>query len=91
MRATIFSFSGREISYQDLDAGGMFGKLSAIDRGPRTTHVIALEDSVIGSMGAKDFSTVMSQYPVVADAVMGRLVSLVRFCAIGFLSLVQWT
>lgn len=31
VRITIFSFTGKEISYQELGPGEMFGELSAID------------------------------------------------------------
>ncbi len=79
VRTTIFSVSGREISYQDLGEGDMFGELSALDGEPRSTHVITLSPSTIGSMKHSDFANVMSQYPQVADAVMSRLVGLARF------------
>ena len=34
VRVTIFTIQGKEISYQELGAGKMFGELSAIDRMP---------------------------------------------------------
>lgn len=48
VRVTIYSYSGKEISYQELGPGAMFGELSAIDHKPRTANVITLEDSRIG-------------------------------------------
>src|SRR3954467_11648196 len=36
VRVTIYSESGREVSFRDLDAGATFGELAAIDRKPRS-------------------------------------------------------
>jgi CRP-like cAMP-binding protein len=79
VRATIFSASGKEISYQELSPGSMFGELSAIDAKPRTANVITLERSQIGRMHCEDFWNVMGSYPDVAAGVMLRLATLVRF------------
>ncbi len=57
----------------------MFGELAALDGQPRTTHVIALEPSVIGVMKSNDFISLLGKYPSTADAVIKHLVSLVRF------------
>ena len=79
VRATIFSPSGREISYQDLGQGAMFGELSAIDGGPLTSHVITLQSSVIGTLSVADFWHAVTTHAVVAEAVLKRLAGLVRF------------
>ena len=79
VRATIFSFSGKEISYQELSPGSMFGELSAIDGQPRTAHVITMEPSLIGSMSGNDFWTLIHKYPEVSAGVLKRLAALVRF------------
>lgn len=79
VRATIFSFSGKEISYQELSPGSMFGELSAIDAKPRTAHVITVEPALIGSMSGRDFWTLIHKYPEVSAGVLKRLATLVRF------------
>lgn len=79
VRVTIYSYSGKEISYQDLSPGDLFGELSAIDGLPRTANVIALEPVVVGYFSGQDFRRTMKQHPEVADAVMKRLAALVRF------------
>ena len=81
VRATIFSFSGKEVTYQDLFAGDMFGELSAIDGLPRSTQVVALEPSTIGSMSGTRFWEVVLEHSQVASAVLKRLANLVRFLA----------
>ena len=79
VRVTIYSFTGKEISYQDLGPGKMFGELSAIDQMPRTASVIALESSSVGVISRTDYWKLVNRYPGVAAAAMKRLASLVRF------------
>ncbi len=47
VRATMYTPSGREVLYQDIIAHDMFGEMAAIDNGPRTTNVIAVEDTTL--------------------------------------------
>jgi CRP-like cAMP-binding protein len=75
---TIFSFAGKEISYQGLGPGAMFGELSAIDQLPRTANVITLEIARIGAMSRNDYWRLIDRYPSVAAASLKRLASLVR-------------
>lgn len=79
VRVTIFSFSGKEISYQELGPGKMFGELSAIDQLPRTANVITSESSRIGAISRNDYWRLIDRYPGVAAAAMKRLAGLVRF------------
>jgi len=79
VRVTIYSFTGKEISYQELGAGKMFGELSAIDQLPRTANVITSEPSRIGLISRNDYWGLIGQYPGVAAAAMKRLAGLVRF------------
>ena len=79
VRVTIFSFSGKEISYEELGPGAMFGELSAIDRKPRTANVITLDESRIGRLSANSYWSIVDRYPAVAAAAMMRLAGLVRF------------
>lgn len=78
VRATLFSESGREVIFQDLRAGEMFGELAAIDSQPRSTSVIALQESVLISMPGREFRDVLRRYPSVSEATMKRLSTLVR-------------
>lgn len=79
VRVTIFSFSGKEISYEELGSGTMFGELSAIDGRPRTANVITLEETRIGRLSASSYWTLLNRYPEIAAAAMIRLAGLVRF------------
>jgi CRP/FNR family cyclic AMP-dependent transcriptional regulator len=79
LRATMFSPAGREISYQDLHAGDMFGELAAIDQLPRSTHVIALLDTRLAVINRHAFIGLLEQYPAVAHATLLKMAGLVRF------------
>jgi len=78
VRATIYSTSGREVAFEDLGAGQVFGELSAIDAQPRSTYVVALGDSLIASMSAAQYWSMLHSYPSVAEATLKRLTGLVR-------------
>jgi len=78
VRATIFSRSGREVAFRDLNAGEMFGDLSAIDGRPRCANVIAVEESVATTMSAPVFQGVLRDHPEVALTVLRGLTELVR-------------
>ena len=56
VRIVNYSFSGREISYEDIDAGHLFGELAAIDGKPRSASVLAMTDSLLAAMPAPAFS-----------------------------------
>jgi CRP/FNR family cyclic AMP-dependent transcriptional regulator len=79
VRVTIFSFSGKEISYQELGPGKMFGELSAIDQLPRAANVITLEPAHIGVVSRSDYWGLVDRYPSVAAASLKRLASMIRF------------
>ena len=78
VRATNFTFDGKEILLQELKPSDSFGELSAIDSLPRTAHVITLVDCLIGVINRDDFWTLARRYPEVAASVMIRLADMVR-------------
>jgi len=55
----LFSDSGREVFYSELEAGDNFGELSAIDGGPRSASVTALCKSTLTVMPFATFQDVM--------------------------------
>lgn len=78
VRATMYATSGKEVSYQDLGPGEMFGELAAIDGGPRTTYVVALCDTRVARMNSERFWEVLQGHPSVAQSTFLRLTSLIR-------------
>ena len=79
VRATTYSLSGKEIAYQDLLEGDMFGELSAIDNKGRITGIITTQACSIGKMSADHFIDTMNTYPSVNQKVLLRLTDLIRF------------
>ncbi|MEX0344273.1 MAG: Crp/Fnr family transcriptional regulator [Rhizobiaceae bacterium] len=53
--ARSFSEEGKEVSYNEIGAGGIFGEFSAIDGKQRSASVDAIEECVIATMTSADF------------------------------------
>jgi CRP/FNR family cyclic AMP-dependent transcriptional regulator len=79
VRATMYSPSGREVSYQDIYPGDMFGEMTAIDQMCRSTHVIAIEDTVLLRLSSKNFIDLISTYPSVGLATLVKITKVNRF------------
>ena len=54
------------------------GELSLLDKGPRTAYVVAETDVVALELGAKDFATVLQDYPKVSLKLLATLAGRVR-------------
>lgn len=78
VRANVNSQDGKQVQYEDLRPGMMFGELSAIDGEPRSNDCIALESCTVAVLSSASFYQVMQDYPPVMRAVLVRLSSLVR-------------
>ncbi len=78
VQACAFSENGRQIHYEELTAGMMFGELSAIDQCDRSNDCICIADSSIASIQSTEFMKNVAKYPSVNKALLLRLASLVR-------------
>lgn len=78
VRIVNYSMSGREITLDDIGAGGHFGELAAIDSQPRSAAVLAVEDSLIVALPQRHFIEALEKYPSIALRVMTRLARMVR-------------
>ena len=78
VRITIYSHSGRQITFRDLAAGQIFGELAAIDGEPRSAHVISLSHSTLAHLNAVEFCNILTRYPSVARNTFRYLSGLVR-------------
>jgi len=47
LRVSLYSSSGKEVSFEDLRPGQHFGEMAAIDRKGRSASVFALEPSTV--------------------------------------------
>ena len=78
VRVTAYSGTGRQVTYTDVAACEIFGDIAAIDNGPRSADVIALESCLVASMPVTVFRRLLSEEPAVAERLLRRLASLVR-------------
>lgn len=78
VRATVYAQSGRQITFADIEAGGCFGDLSAIDGRPRSASVVALTDVDLASMSPQLFWAVIQEQPSFAKAMLKHLAGIVR-------------
>ncbi len=77
-RVVNYSQSGREVSYDDIGPGGLFGELAALDNRPRSASVVAKTDMATASLTAAAFREVLLQHPPIAMALLRRLAEVVR-------------
>jgi len=78
LRVSLYSSSGKEVSFEDLDAGQMFGELAAIDRKGRSASVFTLEPSNVAFLDATSFMELLRTHFAVTHRVMMGLCRLVR-------------
>ncbi|MCC6469033.1 MAG: Crp/Fnr family transcriptional regulator [Alphaproteobacteria bacterium] len=78
VRVTIFSSTGREVSFRDLPAGASFGELSAIDGQPRSASVVALSPAVLASLPRDRFWALLRRQHGVTERLLKNLATLVR-------------
>jgi CRP-like cAMP-binding protein len=78
VRIVNFSMSGREVSFDDIDAGGYFGELAAIDGEPRSASVVAVESTTVASLAPGPFMELVVKHPRVATALLKRLAHMIR-------------
>jgi CRP-like cAMP-binding protein len=78
VRVVNHSFSGREISFDDLHAGEFFGEIAAIDGKPRSATVVSLTSTLLAIMPPETFRRLVTEYPTIALTIMRRLAKIVR-------------
>ena len=77
-RVVNYSASGREISFDDIGDGAVFGEMAAIDGEPRSANVVALTQTTVATLSASAFQQVLAECPPVAMSVMRRLTHIIR-------------
>lgn len=73
VRAISYSLSGKEVTFRDIEIGGTFGEFAAIDGEPRSSNVVALQDSLIASLSADAFWEVLRNHPEVSAVLLRRM------------------
>ncbi len=78
LRVSLYSASGKEVAFEDLEAAMCFGEMAAIDKRGRSASVFALEASNVAFLPASAFRELMRMHFAVALNVMKELCRLVR-------------
>lgn len=78
VRVVNYSFSGREVAFDDIQAGSVFGELAALDGQPRSANIVALEATTAACMTPTIFRDVLLQHPRIALNLSLRLARIIR-------------
>ncbi|PKU23175.1 Crp/Fnr family transcriptional regulator [Telmatospirillum siberiense] len=79
VRVVNYSLSGREVALDDIQAGGFFGELAALDGGPRSAFVMAQGGAAVSAaMPFEVFLELLAKKPVLGLEIMKRLARMVR-------------
>ena len=77
-RVVNYSFSGREVTFDDREGGAYFGEIAALDGEPRSANVVALEETVVAILSQEGFHHMLMNYPPVAVRILKNLAKIVR-------------
>lgn len=77
-RVVNYSMSGREIAFDDLKPGSVFGELAALDGEPRSANVVAVAPTTVAMMHPSTFREVLAENPDVSMILMRRLTQMIR-------------
>ena len=78
VRVLITPSPDREIILGDIEAGGYFGEMAAIDGQPRSAGILAITDATIARMPAPVFREIIHKYPDVSEQLLRQLVARIR-------------
>lgn len=78
LRVSLYSTSGKEVAFEDLEAAMCFGEMAAIDKRGRSASVFALKPSNVAFLPDSAFRELMRTHFTVALNVMKDLCRLVR-------------
>jgi CRP-like cAMP-binding protein len=73
-----FSPTGREIAFATVEAGDLFGEISAIDRQPRSATVVSVGQTLIATLPSTTFVDLLKDRAEVTFELVQRMAKLVR-------------
>jgi CRP-like cAMP-binding protein len=77
-RASLYSVTGKAVTFTDLHPGDVFGEISAIDSGRRSASIEARTACIIAAMPASVFLEILKSEPKVMLALLQQLAGRVR-------------
>jgi CRP-like cAMP-binding protein len=78
VKVKIQSVSGHDVMLREINAGELFGELTAIDDEPRSSGIVAETKAVIARMPAAVFRATVHAFPDVCDQVLRVLTGQIR-------------
>lgn len=78
VRVVNYSLSGREVAFEDIRSGSIFGELAALDGERRSANVVALTMTDVATLTRSKFEEVLAENPDVAMRLMQRLAQVIR-------------
>lgn len=78
VRVVVYSPTGKEVTFGELEAGSSFGEIAAIDGGPRSATIIAETEAEIAAMPADAFAAVLQAHPEITARLLRQFAGLVR-------------
>lgn len=78
--ATVIAYehNEREVPYEDLEPGAMFGELAALDGAVRTASIVARSEASVVKLSAGNFRDLRARYPDLAEYALLHLTRMVR-------------
>lgn len=77
-RATVYSEGGVAVAYREIESGGVFGELAAIDGRPRSATVVAVEPLRVARLSEVAFHNLVDSRPGFRWALLDHLARQVR-------------
>jgi CRP/FNR family cyclic AMP-dependent transcriptional regulator len=80
-RARVVDYSDtghREVIFDEIEPGGYFGELAAIDGEPRSAHIVAAEETITAMLTGDAFVEMLFQHRETGLAFMRRLSEIIR-------------
>ncbi len=73
-----FTLSGREVAFASAETGDSFGELAALDGLPRSTSVVAVDNSYLAVLPHEPFVALLREHAEISFRVLTRLAEIVR-------------
>jgi CRP-like cAMP-binding protein len=77
-RVVVYSESGREVSFDEIDAGACVGELAAIDGAPRSASVVAIAPTLMAVLARQAFLDAVLASAPAQLALLNHLATMVR-------------
>ena len=78
VRVTVYTASGKQVTFRDLAEGETVGEIAAVDGGPRSTDVLALTEVLVAVMTPADLNALLRENPLAAERFTRHLVQMIR-------------